>query len=106
MPDLDFDSMTMAELKQLQKSIAKAIADFEDRKLADARAKVESVARDLGFSFAELIGAPVKATRSPAVAKYRHPENPEITWSGRGRKPKWFEAALAAGARAEDMAVG
>ena len=85
MPDLDLDSMTLSELKQLQNSIAKAISDFEDRKLAEARAKVESVARDLGFSFAELIGASVKTTRSPAVAKYRHPENPEITWTGRGR---------------------
>lgn len=26
--------------------------------------------------------------------KYRHPENPELTWSGRGKQPGWLRAAL------------
>ncbi len=29
--------------------------------------------------------------------KYRHPENTEITWSGRGRKPAWIVEGLEAG---------
>jgi len=32
---------------------------------------------------------------SGAVApKYRSPEDPSITWSGRGRAPEWFKTAL------------
>lgn len=34
------------------------------------------------------------SNRGVAVA-YRHPENHELTWSGRGRQPKWVEAWLA-----------
>jgi DNA-binding protein H-NS len=32
---------------------------------------------------------------SASLVKYRHPENAELCWSGRGRKPKWVEAWLA-----------
>lgn len=50
----------------------------------------------MGYSLVDLIGVEVKATRAPAVAKYRHPENAAVTWSGRGRRPQWFLDALEA----------
>ena len=34
--------------------------------------------------------------------KYANPKNPAETWTGKGRKPGWFVAALAAG-RTEDQ---
>jgi len=35
------------------------------------------------------------AAPSPAfLVKYRHPEFPDLSWSGRGKKPKWVEAWL------------
>jgi len=55
---------------------------------------VEALARDLGYSLAELVGTETKSSRAPAAAKYRHPKNPALTWSGRGRKPQWFVEAL------------
>jgi DNA-binding protein H-NS len=66
---------------------------------------VEALARDLGYSLAELVGTAMKTTRVPATAKYRHPENPALTWSGRGRKPQWFVEALAAGTPAGDLEI-
>ena len=106
MADFDLEALSLTELKKMQKDIAKAISTFEDRQKADARAKVEALARDLGYSLAELVGTETKSSRAPAAAKYRHPENPALTWSGRGRKPQWFVEALSAGKAAEDMAIG
>jgi DNA-binding protein H-NS len=54
---------------------------------------------------AELVGTETKSSRAPAAAKYRHPENPALTWSGRWRKPQWFVEALAAGKNSEDPAL-
>ena len=105
MPDYDLEALSLPDLKKMQKDIAKAISTFEDRQKADARAKVEAFARDLGYSLAELVGTETKPSRAPAAAKYRHPENPALTWSGRGRKPQWFVDALAAGKTAEDLAI-
>jgi DNA-binding protein H-NS len=80
----------------MQKNVAKAISTYQDRQKVEAHSKAEALARELGYSLAELLGTETKTSRAPAVAKYRHPENPALTWSGRGRKPQWFVEALAA----------
>jgi DNA-binding protein H-NS len=105
MADYDLEALSLSELKKMQKDVAKAIATFEDRQKAEARAKVEALARDLGYSLAELVSIETKTARAPAAAKYRHPENPAVTWSGRGRKPQWFVDALEAGKTASELAI-
>ena len=105
MADFDLEALSLSELKKMQKDIAKAISTFEDRQKAEARAKVEAFARDLGYSLAELVGTETKTARAPAPAKYRHPENPAATWSGRGRRPQWFVDALAVGKSKDDLAA-
>ena len=98
MPDFNLATMSLADLRDLQKSVAKAISTFENRQKAEAREKVEMLARDLGFTLAELaeLEGP-KRKRAPSTKIYRHPDNPAVTWSGRGRKPGWFAAHVDAG---------
>ncbi|NJM82930.1 MAG: H-NS histone family protein [Tabrizicola sp.] len=102
---MDLGSYTLKELRELQVKVAKAIATFEDRKKKEALAELEERARSLGFSLAELTGATPARKRSPAVPKYANPADASDTWSGRGRKPRWFAAALKAGKKPEDMAI-
>lgn len=106
MTDFNLEAMSLKELRQLQRDLTKAVSTFEDRHKAEARAKLEAIAKEMGYSLADLIGVEVKTTRAPAVAKYRHPENAALTWSGRGRKPQWFVAALTSGKSADDLAIG
>jgi DNA-binding protein H-NS len=106
MASIDFDRLSLTELKLLQKEIAKAIADFGNRKKVEALGALEEHAKALGFSLAELTGVKVRrAQAGSGVPKYCHPDNPEVTWSGRGRKPAWFTAAIDAGKTAGSMAV-
>jgi DNA-binding protein H-NS len=105
MADYDLEALSLPELKKMQKDIAKAISTFEDRQKAEARTKVEAMAREMGYSLAELVGTDSKAKRAPVAPKYQHPENPALTWSGRGRKPQWFVDALAAGTTAGDLEI-
>ena len=105
MAEFNIEAMSLKELKSLQKDLTKAISTFEDRQKSDARSKLEIIAKEMGYSLADLIGTEVKPSRAPAAAKYRHPENAALTWSGRGRKPLWFVAALDAGKSHEDLAV-
>lgn len=103
MNDLDLNGMSLTELKQLFKDVEKAIDGFESRRKAEARAKAEEAAKQYGYSLSQLIEA---ATQRPAAApKYAHPENPELTWSGRGRKPSWIIEGLDAGKSLEDFAI-
>ncbi|MDP1577184.1 MAG: H-NS histone family protein [Cypionkella sp.] len=105
MADFNVETLSLKELKSLQKDLGKAISTFEDRQKSDARSKLEIIAKEMGYSLADLIGTEAKPSRAPAAAKYRHPENAALTWSGRGRKPLWFVAALDAGKSHEDLAV-
>jgi DNA-binding protein H-NS len=103
--DLNLNALSLKELKDLQTQVAKAIATFEDRRKKEALSELEDKARALGFSLAELTGGTVARKRAPATAKYANPANRSDTWSGRGRKPRWFEAALNAGKSPEDLAL-
>jgi DNA-binding protein H-NS len=101
----NLNSLSLKELKELQSQVTKAIASFEDRKKKEALAELEERAKAMGFSLAELTGTAVVRKRAPAVAKYANPADRSDTWSGRGRKPRWFEAALNAGRTPEDLAI-
>ena len=103
--DINVNELSLKELKDLQTQVVKAISTFEERKKKEDLSEVEEKARSLGFSLAELTGSAVTRKRAPATAKYRNPEEPSATWSGRGRKPRWFEAALNAGRSPEDLAI-
>jgi DNA-binding protein H-NS len=103
---MNLDDMSLDELKKLHRDVEKAIASFEARRIAEARKAMEKVAREMGVTLDEIVGpAAAKKTKSTAPAKYRHPENAELTWTGRGRRPDWFTAALAAGKSPDDLLI-
>jgi DNA-binding protein H-NS len=43
--------------------------------------------------------------RGPVPPKYRNPDHPSETWSGRGLRPRWLSAALKGGKKIEDFAI-
>ena len=104
MPDFNLGAMSLADLRDLQKSMAKAISTFEARQKAEAREKVEMLAKDLSFTLAGLADLEEpKRKRAPSTKIYRHPENPTLTWSGRGRKPGWFADHVDASKAPEEL---
>ena len=47
-----------------------------------------------------------KRKLTPALpAKFRNPQNPDQSWSGRGKRPGWFVTALASGVDKETLRV-
>jgi DNA-binding protein H-NS len=63
MADLNLDTCSLAELKQLQKDVARAIATFEERQKAEARLKLDSLAREMGYSRAARRNTGTRRTR-------------------------------------------
>jgi len=106
MQEMDLDALSLKELKKFQGDVAKAISTYEDRMKKEALAELEAKAREMGFNLGELLGTSKGKRTSGSVApKYAHPENPSVTWTGRGRKPKWVVEALEAGKSLEDLAI-
>ncbi len=46
-----------------------------------------------------------KKTRGTVAPKYRNPADPGQQWSGRGRQPVWFAAAIKAGKKEKDLLI-
>jgi DNA-binding protein H-NS len=102
---IDLDALSLKELKDLQSQVAKTISGYEDRKKAEAIAALEEQAKSFGFALSELVSASGAKRRKPVKPKYANPANRAETWTGRGRKPRWVEAALKAGKKIEDLAI-
>lgn len=102
--NLDLDKMTLKELRDLRAKLDRAINSFEDRKRREALNAIEEAAREHGFNLADLTGA--KPRRSGTVApKYVNPSDPTMTWTGRGRKPRWVQDNLEGGKQMEDLLI-
>jgi DNA-binding protein H-NS len=103
--DINYDELTLEQLKDINRQSARAIASFEDRLKKEAMLKATEIAKAAGFLTLEELIAAQPAKRARTEAKYRHPENPKLTWTGRGRKPSWIAEALEAGKSLDDVAI-
>lgn len=103
--DINLNDLSLKELKDLQTQVTKAIGTFEERKKRVALAELEELARAKGFTLSELTGLSVTRGKSASAPKYANPANHADTWTGRGRKPRWFIEAMAAGKEPADLAV-
>ncbi len=107
MAKVDLEGLTVEELESLKLDVEKAIVEAKVRRKKEALAAVQAQAREFGFDLKDLVNdtPSAKSPRSSTPAKYRHPENDALTWSGRGRKPAWFTEALEQGMKQEDLLI-
>jgi DNA-binding protein H-NS len=114
----DISDLTKKELIALQRKVDRAIESIDTRTLDKARREARQLAQSYGIALGDLIEAPKSKAKSGAkpkarkpakrgkvAPKYRDPANPKVTWTGRGRTPKWVAEALAGGATLADLAV-
>jgi DNA-binding protein H-NS len=97
--------MSYAELSELETRIERVKLEKRESERASLRAKLTNLAREHGFEIRELVGAG-RGRKGTVAAKYRDPQNPANTWSGRGRMPRWMTAAMkGAKAKREDFLI-
>lgn len=104
---INLSKMKLAELNELRKGIDEAIQDAEKAARKMALEDAQKTAQKHGFNLSELVSKqPTQGKpKSKAPPKFRNPNNASETWSGRGRQPEWFKAAVEAGTPREKMAI-
>ncbi|ULU27308.1 H-NS family nucleoid-associated regulatory protein [Dyella terrae] len=97
---------------QLNDLISKAQSrqhELRKEKVSKLREKIHALIKAEGFSVEDIFGSARagKARRSGGTVapKYRNPADPEQMWSGRGKRPRWFNDALKAGKKEKDLAI-
>ena len=108
MDKIDLKGLNVDQLSELVGQVQTEMATREKRKRQDLRAELERrVAAEgykMGDIFPELGNSPQGGRRRRKMpAKYRNPQNPDETWTGIGRSPKWVQEIL--GERGIDMAA-
>jgi DNA-binding protein H-NS len=106
MTDIDLSSKTDEELKALEDAIRRERVKRENARKREAEKKIKEIAADAGL-MVEIVSAGGKGrgAKSALPAKYRNPDDPSQTWSGRGKRPAWFKEALDRGLKPEDMLI-
>ncbi|HET8941508.1 MAG TPA: H-NS histone family protein [Rudaea sp.] len=103
---IDLKRLNQKQLNELIQRAESRKQELHGERLAKARAKVVEFANSEGFSIEELFGGRGhKKTRRKAAPKYCNPANHAETWSGRGKRPRWYNAALAAGKKEKDLLI-
>jgi DNA-binding protein H-NS len=73
-------------------------------------AKLDTERRELDRRLARLNGRMERQKKArrpyPKVhPKYRNPDRPSETWSGRGKQPRWIGAQLKSGKKVDDLLI-
>lgn len=96
---VDLQKMSYRDLLDLDIKVKAAIEAKKQTEKSTIKKQVQALIKESGFDMDEIVGkAPSKSLKGRKVApKYRNPKNPEETWTGRGRQPKWLAAELERG---------
>lgn len=102
---VNLDELSLGDLDKLQQDIEKRKAGLYQDTLKIALAEMRAVAEAHAVPFDEVIAQAKGKAAAKSAPKYRNPENPAETWTGRGRKPKWILAALERSADLSDYEI-
>jgi len=101
MKRISFETMSTDELWNLHEQVISKL----DRCIAEKKAKLEERLHKLE-SAQDAISSDRQRRPYPKVhPKYRNPQNPAETWSGRGKQPRWVQAQLKAGKKLEKFLI-
>lgn len=112
---LNFDTMSVSEIWQLHRMVIEVLATRLTAEKQKLDKRLAQLRREKHQSLALQNGS--RSRRSPAGAqdvrkhakvppKYRNPNEPSETWSGRGKRPRWLARALQEGQKIEDFVIG
>ncbi len=107
---MELSNLSLSQLRELQQQIPAELKRREAQEKTEILNEVRAFAKARGYAIEDLLGKEVKV-KAAAVSgnkvkvKYRHPQNAELEWTGRGRKPKWVEVWIADGGSLDNLLV-
>jgi len=104
MAKIDLAKLSLDELQTLARDIETEIVTRRAAEKERVLNQVRELAASIGMTPEELLRGE-RGTGAAVAVKYRHPDNPGLTWSGRGKRPTWVNEALDAGKTLDDLAA-
>ncbi|HEX7370855.1 MAG TPA: H-NS histone family protein [Rhodanobacteraceae bacterium] len=102
---IDVSSLNKKQLRELIRKANGRMKNIDKEQVSKVKAKVDALLKAEGVTFAQIYGKRRGGGKLGKVApKYRNPKGDE-TWSGRGKRPRWFVAALKGGKSEKDLLI-
>jgi DNA-binding protein H-NS len=101
MKDFDFQSMSTNELWTLHEEITSILST----KIKAEKLKLKRRLDGLGRRTFGNVDIPKIRSYPKVHPKFRNPEPPHETWTGRGRQPRWVTKMLEAGKSMDDLRI-
>jgi DNA-binding protein H-NS len=104
---IDLKNLSSHELAQVIENAQNALAEKQKNERRAVVAKIKELADSIGITVSFQEGQRAVSSRkgSKVAAKYRNPQNPSETWTGRGVRPRWLQAQLDSGRNIEDFKI-
>lgn len=106
----DLSKLTLDELLSLEARVKFAIEERKSAQMSELKERFEAEAAKYGLTLAQVMkpntpqSKPEKKTGTVAP-KYRNPNNPDETWTGRGRAPRWLVELEGSGSQREQFKI-
>ena len=105
---INLSTLSVAELKSLRDEISVEMELRQKEERQKLLQEFRDKAKGLGISLEELM-AVQKKSKSRAggkvAAKYVHPADSALTWTGRGKRPRWVNDWLSDGKSLDELKV-
>lgn len=103
----DLSKYSVSRLKTLQTEVDEELKKRHFLGISQAREQILHIAQSTGMSLQDLFsGSKQKGSKKePLAAKYRHPDDAQKEWSGRGRMPGWVKDWIASGRELSETKV-
>lgn len=95
---INLELLSPAELQALIKNAEAQMDSARKNHVKEVRAKIDGILAGAGLTIGDVYptrgGKSAKGPKASVAPKYRNPGNASQTWSGRGKRPLWFNEAL------------
>jgi DNA-binding protein H-NS len=108
MPSVVLETMALDELWSLHEEISSILADRIRAEKLELEKRLAVLHRGVASPEEQPGGSSVAKRRRKyprVLPKYRNPQSPSETWSGRGKLPRWLVAAIKTGRRIEEFRI-
>lgn len=105
---IDLKKLTQVQLNDLIQRAERRKDEIAQESVQKIRDRILKLLADEGLTFEQVFGGKRgrnKTKGSKVKPKYRNPADPTQTWAGRGKRPRWFADALAAGKKEKDLLI-
>ncbi len=99
------EKLGLVDLKSLRVEIDQLITTKQEEAKTALLDEFQAKAGELGLSLADLVPRTPAKAKVKVTPKYKHPEDPAKTWTGRGRKPSWVLQLLDEGKSIDDLLI-